>query len=94
MIMVLPRTAVSVISSGTVAEVESVDPDRAALAREQDVVALEGLGQPQGLLDGSRPGCSARAPWASAAHIVVVARRMSMTNTVRPCTSICDSPPV
>jgi hypothetical protein len=29
-------------------------------------------------------GMIAFAPWASAAHIDVVARRMSITNTVRP----------
>src|SRR5262245_42501048 len=91
MMTVLPATACSVISSGLLPRSKPsirTDPRSPAsrISRRSRVWASR-IASSMVLT-----GTQARAPLASAAHIVVVARSTSMTNTVLPATSIRDSP--
>src|SRR5262245_31091586 len=91
MMTVLPATACSVISSGLLPRSKPsirTDPRSPAsrISRRSSVWARR-IASSMVLT-----GTQARAPFASAAHIVVVARSTSMTNTVLPATSIRESP--
>ena len=84
--IVFPRTTASVISSGLL---PSANPGMrtqfCSPASSTSVLPIVWARRSASSVDAT--GMSALAPLCSAAHIVVVARRMSMTKTTRPCTS-------